>query len=605
MELDDKELDVENIPSPAPKDNPDTATSLDFLKRFRPGGPWVLTAILPDTVTAQKNGNGENPSTITRTFTETEEAREWINEHQGKRNLYFAVNPLKAAVRKKAEKVDVASAEWLYIDIDPRPGEDFQLERERAPKVVAAKIKQAPTIVIDSGGGYQFFWRLSGPITLGSDEDIAQAEAYNRQLIHLTQADKNCYNVDRIMRLPGTINIPGKTKLKKGRQAALARLESFDETAVYPLGGFVPAANVQNLGERGGPVRLKIAAGNLPKIGLDELQEKYKLPDKLRMIIVQGDDPDEPLKHGSRSEWLFYACCEMARHEVPPETMMAVIMDPDFGISSSVIDKPRAERYALRQVERAMEKAESPELHDLNEKYSVIGSIGGKCRVISEIKDRTLGDRIKIERYTFEDFRNRHMHKSVLTGTTEKGAPITRPMGKWWLEHPKRRQYERLVFEPGRDDVGNDYNLWRGFACEAVPGDCSMFLDHLREVICDGVEEHYQYLIRWLARCVQKPDTPGEVAVVMRGKQGTGKSFFVKQFGSLWGQHFLQVADAKHLVGNFNAHLRDCVVLFGDEAFYAGDRRHESILKMLITESRPSSRARAWTLKRPRTTHTC
>jgi len=37
-------------------------------------------------------------------------------------------------------------------------------------------------------------------------------------------------------------------------------------------------------------------------------------------------------------------------------------------------------------------------------------------------------------------------------------------------------------------------------------------------------------------------------------------------------------------VGNFNAHLRDAVMLFADEAFFAGDRQHESVLKGLITE---------------------
>ncbi len=87
-----------------------------------------------------------------------------------------------------------------------------------------------------------------------------------------------------------------------------------------------------------------------------------------------------------------------------------------------------------------------------------------------------------------------------------------------------------------------------------------------------------------MARCVQKPDCPGEVAVVLRGEMGTGKGAFAKHFGSLFGRHFLQVSDPKHLVGSFNSHLRDCVVLFGDEAFYAGDKKHESVLKALVTE---------------------
>jgi hypothetical protein len=65
---------------------------------------------------------------------------------------------------------------------------------------------------------------------------------------------------------------------------------------------------------------------------------------------------------------------------------------------------------------------------------------------------------------------------------------------------------------------------------------------------------------------------------------GTGKSFFAKTFGRLFGRHYLAVADSKRLISNFNSHLRDCVLLFADEAFYAGDKKHESILKALITE---------------------
>jgi hypothetical protein len=97
-------------------------------------------------------------------------------------------------------------------------------------------------------------------------------------------------------------------------------------------------------------------------------------------------------------------------------------------------------------------------------------------------------------------------------------------------------------------------------------------------------EEHYNYLIGWMARAVQNPAQPGEVAIVMRGGRGTGKSFFAKHFGHLFGRHFLQVSNPSHLVGNFNNHLRDVVILFADEAFYAGDKKHSSILKTLITE---------------------
>src|SRR5262249_30889666 len=60
--------------------------------------------------------------------------------------------------------------------------------------------------------------------------------------------------------------------------------------------------------------------------------------------------------------------------------------------------------------------------------------------------------------------------------------------------------------------------------------------------------------------------------------------FFATHFGHLFGRHYMQVSNPSHLVGNFNAHLRDTVLLFADEAFYAGDKKHEGILKTLITE---------------------
>jgi len=57
-----------------------------------------------------------------------------------------------------------------------------------------------------------------------------------------------------------------------------------------------------------------------------------------------------------------------------------------------------------------------------------------------------------------------------------------------------------------------------------------------------------------------------------------------KVFGRLWGRHFLHVQHADHLLGRFNAHLRDTIVLFADECFWAGDKKHEGQLKALVTE---------------------
>jgi phage/plasmid-associated DNA primase len=119
------------------------------------------------------------------------------------------------------------------------------------------------------------------------------------------------------------------------------------------------------------------------------------------------------------------------------------------------------------------------------------------------------------------------------------------------------------------------------------------FLNHVREGLCDGDEAIYTYVLSWMARAVQVPNVPGEVAIVLRGRQGTGKSIFARTFGALFGKHFWLVSEARHIIGNFNApQLRDCVVLFGDEAFWIGNeaswigsKKHERALKALITEN--------------------
>ena len=105
------------------------------------------------------------------------------------------------------------------------------------------------------------------------------------------------------------------------------------------------------------------------------------------------------------------------------------------------------------------------------------------------------------------------------------------------------------------------------------------------DAIADGNEARYQYILAWMARIVQDPggQRPG-VAIAMRGDQGIGKGMFANSFGSLIGDHFLQVAQAGQVTGRFNTHLKDCVLLFVDEGFWAGDKQAEGVIKNLVTE---------------------
>ena len=76
------------------------------------------------------------------------------------------------------------------------------------------------TVVIDSGNGLQALWRFDEPMT-----DIDRFEAINKPFSEV-MGSKGTYNVDRLLRIPGTLNLPNKAKLRKGYPAApsLARV---------------------------------------------------------------------------------------------------------------------------------------------------------------------------------------------------------------------------------------------------------------------------------------------------------------------------------------------------------------------------------------------
>lgn len=560
-----------------------TEQSIEFLKRFHPHGLWTLTSIQPDRKAIE-----------TRTFTSdnADAAQAWVSKYNGKRNIYFSANQPKEPVKKKADKGDMGRAVVLHVDLDCRAGEALEAELERLRLLVEEGENwpvaiPRPQVAVFSGGGYQCFWMLDKHVEIGGDLDLAtDFERYNKAL-ELTLGADNCHNVDRIMRLPGTLNIPDEKKMKKGRTPVEARLVFFEEGTVE-LSQFTPAPKVQTPDTAFGGATPKVnISGNVERIDDINVLDEWGVKDSVKVIIVQGRTPDpedwtEKQKNFSRSEWCFYAVCALARCQVPDDIIFSIITDPQFSISEHVLHQKNVEKYAIRQIERAKEWVIEPMLRQLNERYALVKNLGGKAMIVEELYDE-IARRSRLTKMSAANFNIAWMNRLVQIGTKDNGTPVYKPAGKFWLEHPLRREYDRLVFAPGHD-VPGAYNLWQGFGFEAREGDCSLILKHILDNVCNGIEEHNEYLLNWMARAVQHPNKSGQSAVILRGRQGTGKSFFVKTFGELFGRHFLQVSDAKHLVGSFNAHLRDCVVLFGDEAFYAGDRKHESVLKTLVTE---------------------
>jgi len=115
--------------------------TLSFLERLRPGGPWVLTAIVPD------------GPTVTTTARTEQEAAAFVRQHNGWRNLYYSVNPVRRVMDKKASKVDIAVIECVFADCDPREGETPDEGKNRILATRRTSALPIPTFVVDSGNG--------------------------------------------------------------------------------------------------------------------------------------------------------------------------------------------------------------------------------------------------------------------------------------------------------------------------------------------------------------------------------------------------------------------------------------------------------------------
>lgn len=242
--------------------------AVGFLKRHSEG--WLpewyvqLVAIEPDGPIEAK---AVHPDQI-------DELRSFIERHQGKRNIYFAVNPLRHDPGKKASKADIAALAYHHADLDPRDGEAPDAAKKRLLSAVEA-LPINPTELIDSGNGLAIFYRLNDPTLHNGNADAL--EQINRRLAQHFGGD-HCHNIDRIMRLPGTVNLPTKTKLAKGRVPVPAQLLQQNENTYSPDAfTFLP------------PVAEKAEATDLGDVDMGSIDE---LSLATRYALHQQHDPD-------------------------------------------------------------------------------------------------------------------------------------------------------------------------------------------------------------------------------------------------------------------------------------------------------------------------
>jgi hypothetical protein len=198
----------------------DTAEALAFATQ------WLeLTGVGHITLTAIPAAGG---ATTTKTFAPQtfEIMSRWVENAQRQRNnVYFQVNETHPDCRRKPAKTDMIAAVCRHADIDPQDAVfPYAEERARLHRLVEYLHQDPampPTMVLDSGNGVYPLWAVTRQLLApGVQEEI---EAQN-QAIEAAVGAGGTHNVDRLLRLPGTLNFPNAKKLRLGRGVARAKM---------------------------------------------------------------------------------------------------------------------------------------------------------------------------------------------------------------------------------------------------------------------------------------------------------------------------------------------------------------------------------------------
>lgn len=176
-----------------------------------------------------------------------------IQERQfHKSNVYYSVNrPCKVSQRQgwwgKNNIDDIIAIRALAFDIDFT---SFKRDQDAVAKFIDDKLTDdiRPSVVINSGGGFQLVYFLSEVISTKlirpaknkEEEEINKFYIKERSDITNLSHDfesvlrdmfkelpvkvDNMSNIDRVMRLPGTVNYPKAEKQAKGQEIALAHI---------------------------------------------------------------------------------------------------------------------------------------------------------------------------------------------------------------------------------------------------------------------------------------------------------------------------------------------------------------------------------------------
>lgn len=143
----------------------------------------------------------------------------------------------------------------------------------------------------------------------------------------------------------------------------------------------------------------------------------------------------------------------------------------------------------------------------------------------------------------------------------------------------------------------NTYQLHRGWDSEfrkrSSSPECTLgfqtIMKFMKDVICNGVVEYFQYLIKWISFLIQRPGKRTNICLfIYSNEKGTGKTTLSEIITKCLGDNYAYASsDMNAIFGRFNGAIADKTLITLQEApSYSTNKQYEEKIKTMITDNK-------------------
>ncbi|MCK5604623.1 hypothetical protein KAR91_22230 [Candidatus Pacearchaeota archaeon] len=267
-------------------------------------------------------------------------------------DVYYGVNP-RQNQRGKKENIKYVTAFHAEVDYG-KEGHKKPSEHETREEALEAinNYKYKPSIIVESGHGFHVYYLLDEPAGI-SKYGVEYLESINKALLQALKADPGTHNLDRVLRIPGTINWkyadnPKPVKLIHCAQAYYS-VEDFDS--------LIKKDEAPQISQDTSNTKISNTTSTA-KLTIDDLQ----ITDKIKDLIINGNNGS----YTSRSEADMAVVSALVNKGIAEESIKGIFKDSNYKIGDKYREHSKPDQYLNHTINKARELSDLTEDELLN-----------------------------------------------------------------------------------------------------------------------------------------------------------------------------------------------------------------------------------------------